>query len=249
MRSAVTPALGGSFLLLWEATCRLTQIPNFILPRPSSVIIVAIHQAPLLLRHSGVTMVEILMALALALVVAMPLSMTMFRALWLERALAPLLIASQAIPVFALAPVLVLWFGYGVVSKVVMAAVIVFFPITVTLLEGFKSCDPKHVQLFRLMGYSFWETMKRLYWPWTLPYFFAGLRVAVSVATIGAVIGEWVGAQKGLGFLMIQSNARLKTELVFAAILYLTVMGLSLWWIVGCLAQKYGWWMIPRQER
>jgi putative hydroxymethylpyrimidine transport system permease protein len=160
----------------------------------------------------------------------------------LEKALTPFLVASQAIPVFALAPLLVVWLGYGIASKVFMAWIIIFFPICVSLLEGFKSCDPEFRVLFRLMGASFFKTLVLLYWPWALPRFFAGLKVGVTVATIGAVIGEWVGAQQGLGFLMIQSNARLQVGLVFAAILWLTAMGLAMWWLVGVMERKIIKW-------
>jgi putative hydroxymethylpyrimidine transport system permease protein len=146
------------------------------------------------------------------------------------------------VPVFALAPLLVVWLGYGLASKVLMAGVIIFFPITVSLLEGFKSCDRNYRILFQLMGASKLQALRKLYWPWALPYFFAGLKVGVSVATIGAVIGEWVGAQQGLGYLMIQANARLKVDLVFAAILWLSLMGVGLWVLVGIIEKRCLWW-------
>ncbi len=227
---------------LWEAVCRLGDLPDFILPPPSGILKVAVLEAPRLLPHAATTLVEILAGVALALSLAIPLAVVMFARPALEKSLAPFLIASQAIPVFALAPLLVVWLGYGLASKVLMAAVIIFFPITVSLLEGFKSCDPAFRTLFRLMGAGFRQSLVRLYWPWALPYFFAGLKVGVSVATIGAVIGEWVGAQQGLGYLMIQSNARLKTDWVFAAIFYLALMGLGLWWLVGRLERRMVAW-------
>jgi putative hydroxymethylpyrimidine transport system permease protein len=122
-------------------------------------------------------------------------------------------------------------------SKVAMAAVIIFFPVTVTLLQGFKSCDPDMKTLFSVMGAGFLTTLRHLYWPWALPYFFAGLKVAVSVAAIGAVIGEWVGSTDGLGFLMMQANARLRVDLVFASIVVLSGGSLSLWG-TGCIFEK-----------
>ncbi len=228
--------------VIWEAGCRLGRIPDFILPPPTRILQIAILEAPRLLPHAAVTLVEILAGIGLALAMAIPLAVVMFARPALEKSLAPFLIASQAVPVFALAPLLVVWLGYGLASKILMAAVIIFFPITVSLLEGFKSCDPSLRTLFRLMGAGFGQTMRRLYWPWALPYFFAGLKVGVSVATIGAVIGEWVGAQQGLGYLMIQSNARLKTDWVFAAIFYLALMGLGLWWLVGRLERRMVSW-------
>ena len=228
--------------VIWEIGSRLSGLPAFILPPPSRILVVAVGRAPQLMPHAGITLAEILAGIALALVVAVPLAVAMFAKPSLEKALAPFLVASQAIPVFALAPLLVVWLGYGLASKILMAAVIIFFPITVSLLEGFRSCDASYRVLFKLMGAGFWQTLRRLYWPWALPYFFAGLRVGVSVATIGAVIGEWVGAQQGLGYLMIQSNARLKTDWVFAAILWLSVMGLALWYAVGGLERRYLIW-------
>ncbi|MBL0716361.1 MAG: ABC transporter permease [Desulfosarcina sp.] len=232
---------------IWEAGCRLGGLPDFILPPPSAILKVALLEAPRLLPHAATTLVEILAGISLALALAIPLAVVMFARPVLEKSLAPLLIASQAIPVFALAPLLVVWLGYGLASKILMAAVIIFFPITVSLLEGFKNCDPSLRILFRLMGAGFRQTLVRLYWPWALPYFFAGLKVGVSVATIGAVIGEWVGAQEGLGYLMIQSNARLKTDWVFAAILYLSFMGLGLWWLVGRLERRMVAWRYVSQ--
>ena len=233
-------ALGLLLLVLfcWELLCRYLDIPVYILPPPSAVVQTAVVKAPLILPHALVTGLEIICGIALAMAVAIPLAMGMFSCSWLEKALSPFLVVSQAIPVFALAPLLVVWLGYGVAGKILMAAIIIFFPITVSLLEGFKGCDREFRILFRLMGAGFWQTMRLLYWPWALPHFFAGLRVGVTVATIGAVIGEWVGAQKGLGYLMIQANARLKVDLVFAVILWLSLMGMFLWFTVGWLEKK-----------
>ncbi|MEJ2166999.1 MAG: ABC transporter permease [Desulfobacterales bacterium] len=202
----------------------------------------ALLQAAVILPHAGITAMEVLIGIIVSLLVAVPLSIAMFAHPALEKALAPFLVASQAVPVFAIAPLLVVWLGYGIASKILMAAVIIFFPITVNLLEGFKNCDPEFRVLFELMGAGFLKTLRLLYWPWALPHFFAGLKVGVSVATIGAVIGEWVGAQQGLGYLMIQANARLNVDMVFAAILWLSGMGLSLWILVGFLERKVIRW-------
>ncbi|WP_024336311.1 ABC transporter permease [Desulfotignum balticum] len=232
-----------TFLLAgWEGAVRIWAIPVFILPPPSLILKTAVVQAPMILPHAAVTGTEIVLGIVLALTTAIPLAIAMFARPVLEKALSPFLVASQAIPVFALAPLLVIWLGYGMASKVFMAWIIIFFPITVSLVQGLKSCDPEYRTLFSLMGASFLKTLTLLYWPWALPRFFAGLRVGVSVATIGAVIGEWVGAQQGLGFLMIQSNARLQTPLVFAAILWLAAMGMALWTLVGILEKKIITW-------
>lgn len=225
-------------LVIWETACRGFDLPDFILPMPSRIISVAVRDAPMLMPHAATTAMEVLIGILFSLMVAVPLAMLMFAHPTVENAIAPFLVASQAVPVFAIAPLLVIWLGYGMASKVLMAAVIIFFPITVSLLEGFKSCDSEFRILFRAMGAGFWKSMRLLYWPWALPHFFAGLKVGVSVATIGAVIGEWVGAQQGLGYLMIQANARLKVDLVFAAILWLSMMGLTLWAVVGYFEKR-----------
>lgn len=233
---------------VWEAGCRLSGIPVFILPPPARIFYTALTEAPRMMPHAAVTLVEILAGIGLALAASVPLAVGMHARPGLERALAPFLIASQAVPVFALAPLLVVWLGYGLASKVLMAAVIIFFPITISLLEGFKSCERHYRVLFDLMGASMLQALRRLYWPWALPYFFAGLKVGVSVATIGAVIGEWVGAQQGLGYLMIQANARLKVDVVFAAILWLTLMGVGLWALVGAIERRCLWWKKAAEE-
>ncbi len=244
MKRATLITLLAIFLVLaaWETICRVLSIPDFILPTPLRIVTVAVVQADLLLPHAAVTAVEVLAGILMSLMVAVPLSIAMFAHPAAENAIAPFLVASQAVPVFAVAPLLVIWLGYGMASKVLMAAVIIFFPITVNLLEGLKGCDQEFRVLFRLMGAGFWQTLRLLYWPWALPHFFAGLKVGVSVATIGAVIGEWVGAQQGLGYLMIQANARLKVDVVFAAILWLSAMGLSLWVFVGFLEKRVITW-------
>lgn len=230
------------FIVIWEMGVKLMDVPVFILPPPSDIALTALVKAPVIWPHALTTFAEIVMGICLALATAVPLAIFMFANPGLERGVTPFLVASQAVPVFALAPLLVVWFGYGMASKVFIAWIIIFFPIAVTLLSGLKSCDREFRVLFSLMGASFFQKLRLLYWPWALPEFFSGLRVGVTVATIGAIIGEWVGSQKGLGYLMIQSNARLQTELVFAAILWLTAMGLGLWILVGYIEKKIIRW-------
>ncbi|MEH0021622.1 MAG: ABC transporter permease [Desulfobacter sp.] len=242
----IAPAIALGILGIWEAGVRLADTPVFILPQPSVIVATAVTEAILIWPHALTTLAEILLGIGLALATAIPLAILMFANPGLEKGLAPFLVASQAVPVFALAPLLVVWLGYGMASKVFMAWIIIFFPVTISLLSGLKSCDPEFRVLFRLMGASFFQRLRLLYWPWALPQFFSGLRVGVSVATIGAVIGEWVGAQQGLGYLMIQSNARLRTDMVFAAILWLTLMGLALWILVGVIEKRTITWKIDR---
>ena len=153
----------------------------------------------------------------------------------MERAILPLLVASQTIPVFAVAPLLILWFGYGLGSKVVMTAIIVFFPITINTVRGLKSVDQDTLALFTILEARPWQVFIKVRIPQCLPFLFTGLKIAVTVSLIGAVIGEWVGAKEGLGFLMVQANAQLKVELVFAAIFYLSLIGTGLYLLTAAL--------------
>lgn len=230
------------FLAGWEAACRLSAVPSFLLPAPSQIAAAAAANLPLLLHHGLVTLGEIALGVSGAVAVAVPLALAMFARPSLERGLTPFLVTSQAIPVFALAPILVFWLGYGMAGKVLVAGLVIFFPITVALLDGLKACDPDLDDLFVLLGASFLTRLRLLYLPQAMPWFLSGLRIGVTVSTIGAVIGEWVGAQEGLGYLMLQGNARLRTDLVFACIAVLSAMGLGLWIGIGAIEKRILAW-------
>jgi putative hydroxymethylpyrimidine transport system permease protein len=248
-RSTVAIPVFILFLAIWEGFCRTTGIPAFLLPAPSRIAVTMAASGPLLLRHGFVTLWEIALGVTGAVAVAVPLALAMFALPGFERSLTPFLVTSQAVPVFALAPILVFWLGYGMASKVLVAGLVIFFPITVALLDGLKSCDPDLDDLFVLMGAPFAVRLRLLYLPQAMPWFLSGLRVGVTVSTIGAVIGEWVGAQEGLGYLMLQGNARLRTDLVFAAITVLSGMGLALWFGIGALENKFlAWRGIPSRN-
>ena len=230
-------------LLIWEILVNLLHIPKFILPAPSLIIYTCFSQAPLLLENTLVTAVEILLGLMISLAISIPLAIVMFSFPSVDAAITPFLVISQAIPIFALAPLLVVWFGYGLLSKCSMSTIVIYFPLTGSLHSGFKQVDPDYEVLFDLLDASFWKKMRFLYWPAALPSFFAGLKMAVAVATIGAVLGEWVGAQKGLGYLMIQMNARLRTDMLFAALVWLSAMGMGMWLLVGKLEKHFLFWL------
>jgi ABC-type nitrate/sulfonate/bicarbonate transport system permease component len=150
-------------------------------------------------------------------------------------------IGSQTIPVFAIAPLLVLWFGYGLPSKVVMAALIVFFPIVVNTLDGLKGADSDAVNLLRILRANRWQILWKVRGPSALPFIFSGCRIGISVSTIGAIIGEWVGSKEGLGYLMLHANAQLQISLIFASLIYLTILGVSLFYFVVLMER----WVMP----
>jgi ABC-type nitrate/sulfonate/bicarbonate transport system permease component len=217
-----------ALVAVWEAAVRAFGLPHYILPAPSRVAVTLVTRWDILLWHTGITLSEVLAGGALGISVGLLLGVTMFFSGVLEKSLYPLLITSQNVPVFAIAPLLVVWFGYGWMSKVVMAAIIVFFPVTVSILDGLKRTDPDLVRLFRTMGARPGQIFWKLRLPAALPALFSGLKLSVIYSTIGAVIGEWVGAGAGLGYLMLSANAQLRVAEVFAAILCLTPIGLAL---------------------
>ncbi len=213
---------------IWEGAVYLSNIKHFILPPPSKIIVTLYVERGQLLQHSLVTLQEMAFGFALAICIGIPLAVLMFEFPILEKAFYPYVIGSQTVPVFAIAPLLVIWFKFGIASKVVMAAIIVFFAIVLNTLDGLKSADPDTVNLFRILRASRWQILWKVRLPSALPFIFSGAKIGISISTIGAVIGEWVGASEGLGFLMLYANAQFQTSLVFAAIFCLTLLGLSL---------------------
>jgi ABC-type nitrate/sulfonate/bicarbonate transport system permease component len=226
------PALG---LGLWELVVRVWTIPPYVLPAPSAVFKLMAHAYPALAQHTLVTLSEILLGLGLALGVSFPLAVAIFYSKALERLLYPWLIASQAVPVFAIAPLLVLWFGLGIGSKVAVTALIAFFPLVVNAVDGLRSVDPDFVKLFHTLRASEWAIFWKLRVPAALPFLLSGLKIGVVVSTIGAVFGEWVSSTAGLGYWMFLANAQLNLEKLFAAILWLATLGLGLFSLISLL--------------
>lgn len=221
-------ALVLSLLAAWEGVVRVFSLPRYILPAPSLVALTLWEKWHVFAAHTWVTVQEVAAGGALGIAVGLCLALAMFFFAPLEKAFYPLLITSQNVPVFAIAPLLVVWFGYGFLPKVLMAAIIVFFPITVATLDGLKRTDPDLVRLFRTMGASPAQILWKLRLPAAMPALFSGLKISAIYSTIGAVIGEWVGAGAGLGYLMLSANAQLRVAEVFGAILCLTPIGLTL---------------------
>ncbi|HLW59399.1 MAG TPA: ABC transporter permease [bacterium] len=222
-----------TFVAAWEWGVRTFGVPFYILPAPSRIARLLVADGGLLLGEAAVTLEEILLGFAIAAVVGTALALLIFSSRLVERGVYPLIIASQTIPVFAIAPLLIVWLGYGMLSKVAMTALIVFFPIVVNTVDGLRAADPDAVNLLRILGATPAQVLFKIRAPAALPFVFSGIRIAVATSVIGAVIGEWVGATQGLGFLMIHANAQLQIDLVFAAIVYLSVMAIGLFLAVS----------------
>ena len=231
-------ATGGGLLLLWQAVVFATGVPDFLLPGPTDVFRAWVDRYDVIAYHASVTLLEILLGLSIGVAVGglAALAMSYFRPA--QRWLMPILVISQAIPVFALAPLLVLWLGYGMGSKVAMAALIIFFPVTSAFSDGLRRTERGWIDLAHTMGGSRLSTLCRIRLPAALPAFASGVRVAAAVAPIGAVVGEWVGSSAGLGYLMLQANARVQTDFMFAALLTLAVMALTLFFAVDAALKR-----------
>jgi len=223
-------------LLIWQALIWLGELPSFLLPSPMKVAASAWSQAGILADHALVTLAEVLLGLAAGVLLGLITAILVMRYPWLRRVLMPWLLASQAVPVFALAPLFVLWFGYGMGSKIAMALLIIYFPVTSNLLDGLARTDPALLDLGRTIGAGPWRTLLLLRLPQALPSLASGLRLASVYAPIGAVIGEWVGASAGLGYLMLLSNARMKIDMMFAALAVLAAMTIALYVLMGWIA-------------
>ncbi|UUM31706.1 ABC transporter permease [Vibrio japonicus] len=223
---------------LWHSIVVVFDVPSFILPAPLEVLSTLVERYEVLLKHSWVTAQEILLGLVLGLLMGTFFALQMLLFEPLKRWLLPILIASQAIPVFAIAPILMLWLGYGMASKVVMAAIIIFFPVTTCCYDGLRNTPAGYLDLAKTMGANKWQILRHIRLPAALPTLASGVRVAVVIAPIGAVVGEWVGSSAGLGYLMLQANARMIIDEMFAALFILAALSVSLYFVTDRLLKK-----------
>jgi putative hydroxymethylpyrimidine transport system permease protein len=219
-------------LVLWQCIVIVFHLPPYILPSPTAVFSAWINNADLILQETWPTVVETLLGLVLGsfIGIASALAMTLFQPVrfWLM----PMLIISQALPTFVIAPLLVIWFGYGLASKIITTMVMLFFPITSAFFDGLRRTNPGWLDMVVITGASRWRALWCIRVPAALPALASGLRVAVVFAPIGAIVGEWVGSSRGLGFLMLNANARMQIDLMFACLITIILMALSLYFIV-----------------
>ncbi len=233
---AVCVLLG--LVALWQVVVVVSAVEPFILPGPAPVAEAWLRQRELIVSHAATTLAEILLGLALGVLLGSLSAIVMAAFRPARRWLLPVLVVSQAIPVFAVAPLLVLWLGYGLPSKVAMATLIIYFPVTAAFYDGLKRTDPGWLDLARTMNAGRWATLRQVRMPAALPGFASGVRVATAVAPIGAVVGEWVGSSAGLGYLMLHANARMQVDVMFAALLTLAVVAVALYVAVDAALRR-----------
>ncbi len=222
-------------LALWAAATGFQWVPAFMLPTPGAVVRAFAADFPLLLSHAGVTLCEAFLGLALGVSLAFVLASLMNRFAFLYKALYPVLVITQTIPTIAVAPLLVLWMGFGMAPKVTLVVITTFFPIAVSLLDGFRSADADAVNLLRSMGAGRFKIFRHVLVPSALGSFFAGLKVSASYAVVGAVVAEWLGGFEGLGVYMTRVQKAYAFDKMFSVILFITLISLLLMWGVTLL--------------
>ena len=222
-------------LAAWQLIVSMSGAPAYILPGPAPVAEAWIRSASLIAYHASITLAEILLGLTLGTLFGVMAALLLAWSARIRPWLLPILVISQAVPVFALAPILVLWLGYGMASKVAMAMLIIFFPVTAKMYDGLRRTEPLFIDCARTLGANRLELLLHVRLPAALPAFASGLRVATAVAPIGAIVGEWVGSSSGLGYLMLHANARLQIDVMFAALFTLSILAIALYYGIDYL--------------
>jgi len=228
-------------LAVWEGYVNIFHVSDFILPAPSRILAVTIRMFPLLMGHTWTTTYEILLGFTAGNMIAVAMALLISNSRMLERIFYPLIIALQTVPKVAVAPLFLIWFGSGLQPKVLITAIVCFFPTVINTVQGLRATDANAVDLLHLVAASRWQIFTKLQFPNALPAFFAGLKISIALAVIGAIIGEWVGANSGLGYLIMYSTQTMRTDLMFAALLFTAVLGVVLYLVIVLLERLVSW--------
>jgi NitT/TauT family transport system permease protein len=246
----LTPLIGiVGFLLAWQLFVIAYKIPPYLLPTPTEIAHTFVDQLPKLLHHGWITTYEMLGGYALAVAVAIPLAIAITSSARFNALVMPTMLFFQIVPKVAIAPLFLVWFGIGVTPKILVAFLISFFPIVIDAAVGLRSMSPEMGDLARSMGASRWQVFAQFRLPTSLPYLFSGLKVASTLAIAGTVVGEFVGADKGLGYLLLTTNSNMETSLMFATIVALTIIGLVFYYIVETLEGLLIPWHVTHRIR
>ena len=229
-------------LVIWEILVLLLNIPEYLLPKPTRIISEIITNFDHLLNHTGVTMLEAIIGYIIANVFGFIVAVIFAHSKTVEKGLYPYAIALKTTPIIAMAPLLVLWFGTGITSKIIAAAVICFFPILVNTVKGLRAVDDEALDLFKSFSANKWQIFIKLRLPNSLPYIFSALKISTGLAIVGAVVGEFVGASKGIGYVILVSSYHLETVTMFAAITMSASAGILFFWLISLMEKKIVFW-------
>jgi NitT/TauT family transport system permease protein len=222
------------FAVWWFVAWR-ELVPAYLIPAPGAVWETMVDDWAMLLEHTWVTTLETIIGFLLATVIGVATAVMLVYSRTAEKALYPLILFAQVIPKIAIAPILVVWFGFGLTPKIVLAVLIAFFPIVVSAVAGLRSVDPELLELSATMGASRWKTFRKIRFPGALPHLMSGLKVAVTLAVVGAVVGEFVGADRGLGYVLLLASGNLNAPLLFADLILMSLIGVILFVVVELL--------------
>lgn len=236
-------------LAVWEAAVRWFQVPRWLLPAPSAVV-ARFLKLQTLWYHTGLTVMEAASGFAASAALGIALSAGIVHSRILERGVFPYVIVSNAIPIIAIIPLLTIWFGFGFAPKIMIAAIITFFPIVTNTTRGLKSADPRALDFMRSINATRWQVFAKVQFPTALPYIFAAFRIASSLSLVGAVVAEFYGSDRGLGFLVITSATQLQTDLLFVAIGVLALLGVGAFTLFGRVERAFSRWQVaPEYQR
>ena len=244
LKAGLTLAIGA---LLWEGASRLFRVPSFLVPAPSAVLARLAGKGALFVAHSWVTLIETLGGFAVGVLVGVAAAAVIVMLPALHDVIMPLLLVAQIVPKVAFAPILLIWFGYGLIPKILIAFLVAFFPVVVSTTGGLVAAEPEMLELGRSLEATRWQVFRMIQAPTALPHLFSGMKVSVTLALIGAVIGEFVGGSKGLGYLIIIANQELDTPLAFAALLVLSLGGVILYGAVELAERAFIPWSLPAE--
>lgn len=239
-----------AFIILWKVLIFIFGIREFILPQPEAILksYINLFSNGILIKHSLITLEEILLGFFIGSFVGIFLGYAIGKSSFLERVLSPYLVASQTVPIIAIAPLLVLWFGFGIESKAIICSLIVFFPILINTIVGIKSVSEKEKELFEIMGASNIQKLIKLEAPSSARNIFAGFKVSITLSVIGAVVGEFTGAGGGLGFLILYSSSLMKTTTIFVGLMQLAIIGIALYVIINIVERLFLPWQFQSKN-
>lgn len=248
LRRRSVPLIG--FVLLfavWEGAVHLTGVKEYLLPRPSTIWSELLKRYPTVAEGAWVTTQEILAGYLLAVVVSVPLALAVAYSRFVETAIYPVVVFLQIIPKIAIAPLFIIWFGFGFTPKLLLVFLLSFFPIVVASIAGFKSVDPEIMDFARTTGASGWKMFFKIRLPQALPDIFTGLKVGAALSATAAVVAEFVAADKGLGYLLLQYNGQFETPMVFAIVVLLSLIGLAVYYVVEIIERIAIPWHVSQQ--